>query len=197
MEFSRPTYWSYVVDPPKTRKLPQSIQSPEGVDLILSRDGRIRTGDPLNPIQVRYRAAPRPVVVLPSRKYAVLPLPVNPRRRTSVHVGVHVGGSQDFPKLTNVQNGLQDSRRISLLVEILHDLVGFPSSRFRYVLKMESQWCFPAVAFGDPRSSRRSAGNPWGGESTNGGEALPSAVTVLVLRKQSLRPTDSTSGFVE
>jgi hypothetical protein len=26
-----------------------------------SRDGRIRTGDPLNPIQVRYRAAPRPV----------------------------------------------------------------------------------------------------------------------------------------
>ena len=25
-----------------------------------SRDGRIRTGDPLNPIQVRYRAAPRP-----------------------------------------------------------------------------------------------------------------------------------------
>ena len=47
--------------PPKTRKLPQSIQSPEGVDLIPSRDGRIRTGDPLNPIQVRYRAAPRPV----------------------------------------------------------------------------------------------------------------------------------------
>ena len=47
--------------PPETRKLPQSIQSPEGVDLILSRDGRIRTGDPLNPIQVRYRAAPRPV----------------------------------------------------------------------------------------------------------------------------------------
>ena len=39
--------------PPKTRKLPQSIQSPEGVDLIPSRDGRIRTGDPLNPIQVR------------------------------------------------------------------------------------------------------------------------------------------------
>jgi hypothetical protein len=36
--------------PPKTRKLPQSIQSPEGVDLIPSRDGRIRTGDPLNPI---------------------------------------------------------------------------------------------------------------------------------------------------
>ena len=26
-----------------------------------NRDGRIRTGDPLNPIQVRYRAAPRPV----------------------------------------------------------------------------------------------------------------------------------------
>ncbi len=25
-----------------------------------NRDGRIRTGDPLNPIQVRYRAAPRP-----------------------------------------------------------------------------------------------------------------------------------------
>ena len=29
-------------------------------DLLLNRDGRIRTGDPLNPIQVRYRAAPRP-----------------------------------------------------------------------------------------------------------------------------------------
>jgi hypothetical protein len=28
---------------------------------ISSRDGRIRTGDPLNPIQVRYRTAPRPV----------------------------------------------------------------------------------------------------------------------------------------
>jgi hypothetical protein len=27
-----------------------------------NRDGRIRTGDPLNPIQVRYRAAPRPVI---------------------------------------------------------------------------------------------------------------------------------------
>lgn len=27
---------------------------------LKSRDGRIRTGDPLNPIQVRYRAAPRP-----------------------------------------------------------------------------------------------------------------------------------------
>ena len=27
--------------PPKTTKLPQSIQSPEGVDLIPSRDGRI------------------------------------------------------------------------------------------------------------------------------------------------------------
>ena len=39
--------------PPKTRKLPQSTQSPEGVDLIPSRDGRIRTGDPLNPIQAR------------------------------------------------------------------------------------------------------------------------------------------------
>ena len=39
------------IGPPKTRKLPQSIQSPEGVDLIPSRDGRIRTGDPLNPIR--------------------------------------------------------------------------------------------------------------------------------------------------
>ena len=49
------------MDPPKTSKLPQGIQSHEGVDLIPSRDGRMRTGDPLNPIQVRYRAAPRPV----------------------------------------------------------------------------------------------------------------------------------------
>ncbi len=32
--------------PPKTRKLPQSIQSPEGVDLILSRDGRIELRAP-------------------------------------------------------------------------------------------------------------------------------------------------------
>ncbi len=38
--------------PPKTSKLPQGIQSPEGVDLIPSRDGRIRTGDPLNPIRL-------------------------------------------------------------------------------------------------------------------------------------------------
>ena len=29
-------------------------------NFLHSRDGRIRTGDPLNPIQVRYRAAPRP-----------------------------------------------------------------------------------------------------------------------------------------
>ena len=42
-----------------TKKKPSSIAA-EGP----SRDGRIRTGDPLNPIQVRYRAAPRPVVVL-------------------------------------------------------------------------------------------------------------------------------------
>ena len=29
-----------------------------------NRDGRIRTGDPLNPIQVRYRTAPRPVLLV-------------------------------------------------------------------------------------------------------------------------------------
>ncbi len=45
--------------PPKTSKLPQSIQSPEGVDLIPSRDGRIRTGDPLNPITLRLYAKSR------------------------------------------------------------------------------------------------------------------------------------------
>ena len=47
------------IGPAKTRKLPQSIQSPEGVDLILSRDGRIRTGDPLNPITLRLYAKSR------------------------------------------------------------------------------------------------------------------------------------------
>ena len=31
--------------------------------LLCSRDDRIRTCDPLNPIQVRYRAAPHPVAV--------------------------------------------------------------------------------------------------------------------------------------
>ena len=31
----------------------------------MNRDGRIRTGDPLNPIQVRYRTAPRPAKVHP------------------------------------------------------------------------------------------------------------------------------------
>ncbi len=35
--------------------------------LSTSRDGRIRTGDPLNPIQVRYRTAPRPEGVEYSR----------------------------------------------------------------------------------------------------------------------------------
>ncbi len=45
------------------------MDSPALVNLCCSvacayRDGRIRTGDPLNPIQVRYRAAPRPVKVL-------------------------------------------------------------------------------------------------------------------------------------
>ena len=35
--------------PPKKRKLPQSIQSPEGVDLILSRDGRIELRAPSAP----------------------------------------------------------------------------------------------------------------------------------------------------
>jgi hypothetical protein len=41
----------------KTREAPQPLRSRS-----LDRDGRIRTGDPLNPIQVRYRAAPRPVL---------------------------------------------------------------------------------------------------------------------------------------
>ena len=35
--------------PSKTRKLPQSIQSPEGVDLIPSRDGRIELRAPSAP----------------------------------------------------------------------------------------------------------------------------------------------------
>jgi len=37
------------IGPAKTRKLPQSIQSPEGVDLILSRDGRIELRAPSAP----------------------------------------------------------------------------------------------------------------------------------------------------
>ena len=34
------------------------VESPEGVDLIPSRDGRIRTGDFLLPIQVQVEANP-------------------------------------------------------------------------------------------------------------------------------------------
>ena len=40
------TYWS-----PRPMKNSQRVESPEGVDLIPSRDGRIRTGDFLLPIQ--------------------------------------------------------------------------------------------------------------------------------------------------
>ena len=37
------------IGPPKVRKLPQSIQSPEGVDLIPNRDGRIELQAPSAP----------------------------------------------------------------------------------------------------------------------------------------------------
>ena len=43
-----------------------------------SRDGRIRTGDPLNPIQVRYRAAPRPETA--AREYSRGQKRAQPRR---------------------------------------------------------------------------------------------------------------------
>ena len=42
--------------------------------------------------------------------------------------------SLDFPKLIGVQNGLQDSRGVCLLVEISDDLVSFPPTRRRNVL---------------------------------------------------------------
>ena len=45
---------------PALRRSPQPGGGERGA-AVLSRDGRIRTGDPLNPIQVRYRTAPRPV----------------------------------------------------------------------------------------------------------------------------------------
>ena len=37
----------------------QRVESPGGVDLIPNRDGRIRTGDPLNPITLRLYAKSR------------------------------------------------------------------------------------------------------------------------------------------
>ena len=49
--------FAVLVDPKE--KTPQSVSACRALP-YLSRDGRIRTGDPLNPIQVRYRAAPRP-----------------------------------------------------------------------------------------------------------------------------------------
>jgi hypothetical protein len=49
------TYWT----PPQKKNSHKAI-SLVGVNPSLSRDGRIRTGDPCNPIAVRYRAAPRP-----------------------------------------------------------------------------------------------------------------------------------------
>ena len=39
-----------------------------------------------------------------------------------------LGASLGFPKLPSVQNGLQDSRRVCLLIEILNDLVCLPST---------------------------------------------------------------------
>ena len=45
---------------PDDLRFAPEIRPPAFDAFRLSRDGRIRTGDPLNPIQVRYRAAPRP-----------------------------------------------------------------------------------------------------------------------------------------
>lgn len=39
-----------------------------GFEFVVSRDGGIRTRDPLNPIQVRYRAALRPVRYFSDRR---------------------------------------------------------------------------------------------------------------------------------
>ena len=65
-----------------------------------------------------------------------------------------LGGSLGLSKLPIVQNGLQDSRGICLLVEILNDLVCLPSSRFRYVL---NGYCLsrrgPAGTVGVPKPS--------------------------------------------
>ena len=45
-----------------------------------------------------------------------------------------LGASLGFAKLPSVQNGLQDSRRVCLLIEILDDLICFPSTCRRNVL---------------------------------------------------------------
>ena len=49
------TYWT-----PPQKKNSHKAESLVGVNPSQYRDGRIRTGDPCNPIAVRYRAAPRP-----------------------------------------------------------------------------------------------------------------------------------------
>ena len=93
-----------------------------------NRDGRIRTGDPLNPIQVRYRAAHVPLwYFLPVGKRFIRFPRIAADERVCTLVCM-LGGSLGLPKLTSMQNGLQDSRRISLLVEILDDLVCLPSN---------------------------------------------------------------------
>jgi hypothetical protein len=51
-----------------------------------------------------------------------------------------LGASLGFPKLPSVQNGFQDSRRVCLLIEILDDLVCFPSTCRRNVLNGNSLW---------------------------------------------------------
>ena len=52
----------------------QGSQAPPGDPLIPSRDGQIRTDDPLLPKQVRYQAAPRPVATKRTRVAALTPV---------------------------------------------------------------------------------------------------------------------------
>ena len=59
--------------------------------------------------------------------------------------------SLNIPKLIGVQNGLQDSRAVCLLVEISDDLVGLPSSGICNVLNRQSlSGCGPASPIGMP-----------------------------------------------
>ena len=63
---------------------------------LQNRDGRIRTGDPLNPIQVRYRTAPRPETTQYSGTVRPAGLPagvVNPRElRSATPILAHLAG---------------------------------------------------------------------------------------------------------
>ena len=84
---------------------------------FLSRGGRIRTGDLLLPKQARYRAAPRPVVLLLQQLSTTLQLAKTGRVQLSVQLTRFlIALPPALSKLATAQDDFQHSRLISLLV---------------------------------------------------------------------------------